>query len=181
MHDDAPRLDGIHHLKLPVTDLERSSSWYRSRLGYEPDMEFHREGRQVGLALKHPNGGPAQALWLDAERAAAAAGFDYFAIGVPTREALGALAERLGALGERHPGVHPAAAGWILPHVADPDGHELRFYLADSRDEGTPEAPNTSGTPAEGAPETTGTSGGPAEDAAEAPNTSGGPAGADRP
>jgi catechol 2,3-dioxygenase-like lactoylglutathione lyase family enzyme len=72
MHDDAPRLDGVHHLQLPVTDLERSSSWYRSRLGFEPDMEFQREGRLVGLALKHPHGGPGPALRLDPERAAAA-------------------------------------------------------------------------------------------------------------
>ena len=30
---DAPALAGIHHLKLPVTDLARSREWYRSRLG----------------------------------------------------------------------------------------------------------------------------------------------------
>ena len=30
---DAPALAGVHHLKLPVTDLARSLDWYRSRLG----------------------------------------------------------------------------------------------------------------------------------------------------
>ena len=32
---DPPVLAGIHHLKLPVTDLARSLEWYRSRLGYQ--------------------------------------------------------------------------------------------------------------------------------------------------
>ncbi len=26
-----PTLDGVHHLKLPVTDLTRSIAWYASR------------------------------------------------------------------------------------------------------------------------------------------------------
>jgi catechol 2,3-dioxygenase-like lactoylglutathione lyase family enzyme len=30
---DTPRLDGIHHVKIPVTDLDRSRAWYESRLG----------------------------------------------------------------------------------------------------------------------------------------------------
>ena len=32
---DAPALAGIHHVKLPVTDLARSREWYESRLGYQ--------------------------------------------------------------------------------------------------------------------------------------------------
>ena len=30
----SPLLDGIHHLKLPVTDLDRSLAWYQDHLGY---------------------------------------------------------------------------------------------------------------------------------------------------
>ena len=37
---DAPRLDGVHHLKLPVRDVRRSLEWYRTRLGYEVAVEF---------------------------------------------------------------------------------------------------------------------------------------------
>ena len=37
---DAPRLDGVHHLKLPVSDLTRSRAWYESRLGYRLHIEF---------------------------------------------------------------------------------------------------------------------------------------------
>jgi catechol 2,3-dioxygenase-like lactoylglutathione lyase family enzyme len=126
----APLLDGVHHLKLPVCDLARSRAWYESRLGYRMSVEFVEQGTLMGLGLSHPNGGPDLALRLDPERAAAAAGFDYFAIGVPDRPAIQALAERLSALGEEHAGVHRASLGWILPMLHDPDGHEVRFYTS---------------------------------------------------
>ena len=124
----APSLDGIHHLKLPVTDLGRSLAWYRHRLGYEVMQEFVEGGVVMGVAMAHPNGGPALALRLDPDRARAAAGFDYFAIGVPGHDAIDALAARLAALGDAHAGVQRTPVGWVLPGTHDPDGHEVRFY-----------------------------------------------------
>jgi len=47
---DVPVLAGIHHLKLPVTDLDRSREWYLSRLGYQVQMEFVERGRVMGYA-----------------------------------------------------------------------------------------------------------------------------------
>jgi catechol 2,3-dioxygenase-like lactoylglutathione lyase family enzyme len=125
---DAPALAGIHHLKLPVTDLARSLEWYHSRLGYRVEAEFVEQGQLMGYALAHPGGGPPLGLRLDPGRARAAAGFDYFAIGVPDRAAMDKLAERFDALGQVHAGVHRASFGWILPEVLDPDGTALRFY-----------------------------------------------------
>jgi catechol 2,3-dioxygenase-like lactoylglutathione lyase family enzyme len=55
---DAPALAGIHHVKLPVTDLARCREWYQSRLGYHVQMEFVEQGRLMGYGLAHPNGGP---------------------------------------------------------------------------------------------------------------------------
>jgi catechol 2,3-dioxygenase-like lactoylglutathione lyase family enzyme len=125
---DAPPLAGVYHLKLPVTDLDRSRDWYSSRLGYDVEIEFIERGQLVGYALGHPNGGPALCLRLDPDRARAAAGFDYFAIGVCGKEAIDELAARLSALGEDHAGVHFANRGWILLELRDPDGHEVRFF-----------------------------------------------------
>ncbi len=130
-NSDAPELDGVHHLKLPVSNLNRSRAWYESRLGYQAGTEFVENGTVMGVTLVHPNGGPALGLRLDPERAARAAGFDYFSIGVPTKAAIEALAQRLTALGEQHAGVHFATIGWILPHTHDPDGHEIRFYTTE--------------------------------------------------
>lgn len=135
MTTDAPLLDGVHHVKLPVSDLARSRAWYESRLGYRVTTEFVEQGTLAGLVMTHPNGGPMLGLRMDPERAAAAAGFDYFSIGVPTRQALEALAARLTALGETHAGVHFATIGWILPDTHDPDGHEVRFYTTEHHTE----------------------------------------------
>ena len=123
-----PQMEGINHDKLPVRDLARSRAWYESRLGYRAAMEFVERGELRGVAMRHPNGGPEFALRLDPARADAAAGFDYFAIGVPSKEAIEDLAAWLTSLGEPHGGVHYATIGWILPELRDPDGHEVRFY-----------------------------------------------------
>ena len=106
-------LDGVHHLKLPVADLDRSLAWYQTRLGYQLQAEIIEGGTRMGLGLRHPDGGPRLALRLDPRRARAAAGFDYFSIGVPDKQAIDQLAARLTALGEQHAGVHFASIGWI--------------------------------------------------------------------
>jgi catechol 2,3-dioxygenase-like lactoylglutathione lyase family enzyme len=128
---EVPALAGVHHLKLPVTDLARSLDWYQSRLGYQVAVEFVEQGQLMGYGLAHPAGGPDLGLRLDPARARATAGFDYFAIGVPDRAAMAELAARLDALGQTHAGVHEASFGWILPEVPDPDGHALRFYTVE--------------------------------------------------
>lgn len=132
---DAPILDGVHHLKLPVGDLERSRRWYETRLGYRVQIEFVEAGRLMGVSMRHPQGGPPLALRLDPDRARAAAGFDYFSFGVPDKEQLELLADRLSSLGDLHDGVHFATIGWILPGTKDPDGHEVRFYTTQAHTE----------------------------------------------
>jgi catechol 2,3-dioxygenase-like lactoylglutathione lyase family enzyme len=128
---DAPALDGVHHVKLPVGDLERSRSWYASRLGYVTLIEFTKRGRTTGITMRHPNGGPLIGFVLNPDLAARASGFDYFSIGVRNKADLEELAERLAGFGEENAGVHFATIGWILPGTHDPDGHEVRFYTTD--------------------------------------------------
>jgi catechol 2,3-dioxygenase-like lactoylglutathione lyase family enzyme len=129
--DKAPSLDGVHHLKLPVADLDRTAAWYSTRLGYRPLIRFTKAGQDTGLVMVHPDGGPMLSFVRDPERAARVSGFDYFSIGVRDKHALEALAAHLDALGEANAGIHFATIGWILPNTHDPDGHETRFYTTD--------------------------------------------------
>jgi len=124
---EAPRLAGVHHLKLPVRDLARSEHWYARTLGYRRAAEFWEGDELAGISMVHPDGGPELALRLDPARTEASAGFDYFSIGVPDHAAIEALAAHLDGLGERHGGVHRGMKAWILPYLHDPDGHEIRF------------------------------------------------------
>lgn len=128
---DVPVLDGIHHIKIPVTDLDLSRVWFESRLGYQLEIEFVEQGTLMGIGLVHPAGGPNIALRLDPERSAGLGDFDFFSIGVPDKASIELLAERLTELGEAHAGVHFAGIGWILPSLHDPDGHEVRFYTTE--------------------------------------------------
>lgn len=136
---DIPVLDGIHHIKIPVTDLDRSRSWYESRLGYRLEIEFVEQGLVKGVALVHPAGGPHIALRLDPERSAGLADFDFFSIGVPDKTSIESLAAHLTDLGEDHAGVHLAGVGWILPDLHDPDGHEVRFYTTERHTQTSPQ------------------------------------------
>ena len=72
-------LDGVHHLKLPVTDLTRSIARYASRLGYAVAVEFHEDGH-LAVVLDRPLAGPSwDCAWT--RPGPRRRWFDYFAIG----------------------------------------------------------------------------------------------------
>jgi catechol 2,3-dioxygenase-like lactoylglutathione lyase family enzyme len=124
-----PDLAATHHVKLPVSDLRASSQWYRRVLLLEVEIEFMEEGELRGVALMDPTGTARIALRLDAERAAALSGFDLVALGVPTRDGVGAWVEHLDALKQPHGGVVAGhRGGAVLIGLRDPDGIEIRLY-----------------------------------------------------
>ena len=134
MTDNAIRLAGAHHIRLPVADLERSFAWYGGLLGYQRDFDFKTDGRIVAYALSHPHGGPPLVLAHDPARAAAAAGLQGLALAVPDEAALRQLEALFDAHGVRHGGVQQALAGSKLPFVEDPDGHLIGFYMVGERE-----------------------------------------------
>ena len=77
-------LAGFHHVKLPVSDIDRSREWYERVLGLTVDIEFVEDGTVKGVALVDA-GTVSIALRLDPARAAAMSGFDAIALAVPTR------------------------------------------------------------------------------------------------
>jgi catechol 2,3-dioxygenase-like lactoylglutathione lyase family enzyme len=122
-------ISGIHHVKLPVTDVARSRDWYQRVLGFEPVIDFVEAGELRGVALRRDHCPPQLALRRDPERARALAGFDALALLVPTRDAVRAWRDRLDDAGEPHGGlVTGHDGGSVLVGLHDPDGIEIRLY-----------------------------------------------------
>jgi catechol 2,3-dioxygenase-like lactoylglutathione lyase family enzyme len=122
-------LTGVHHVRLPVTELERSYAFWRDVLGYERDFDFPGPDGPLGWALKHPTGGPGIVLWHDPAKAVASSGFPWFSLGLPTSRDVVNLAAELDRRGIRHGGVQDALVEIKLPFVNDPDGHLIGFYV----------------------------------------------------
>ncbi|WP_030511336.1 VOC family protein [Microbispora rosea] len=124
----AATLNGFHHVKLPVTDVERSRDWYERVLGLRVFIEFVEDGTLMGVALRDASDVVDVALRKDPVRAAAMAGFDPMALCVPTLRDLKAWQQRLDDLNEPHGGIVTGHVGQVLVGLHDPDGIEIRFY-----------------------------------------------------
>lgn len=120
---------GIHHLKLPVSDVARSRAWYERVLGFETVIEFVEDDVVAGVALRRDGCQPQVALRHDPDRARALSGFDVVALLVPSRDDVQRWSARLDELGEPHGGLVPGHnGGAVLVGLHDPDGIEIRLY-----------------------------------------------------
>lgn len=124
-----PIILGLHHVKVPVSDLARSRDWYERLLGVRLAVEFRDDDGIVRGVAYEPVGAFTLALRERADVAAAAVGFDPFAILVEDRAAIDAWVDRLEALGVPHEPIQRGAQGWKVT-AADPDGTQIAFYSA---------------------------------------------------
>lgn len=118
---------GLHHVKVPVSDLSRSRSWYERVFELQPNVEFADEDGVVRGVAYRAKGGFGLSLREDPARAHAMAGYDPFAILVESREDLDSWVQRLDALGIDHWPVTMGALGWLIG-FHDPDGLQLKLY-----------------------------------------------------
>ena len=47
-------LEGLHGVRIPVTDALVSKDWYMTVLGLEPVLDLEEEQGVVGVVLRHP-------------------------------------------------------------------------------------------------------------------------------
>ena len=131
MSSAAGEILGLHHVKLAVTDIQRSRAWYERVLGLEPILEWPDSQGVVRGVRFRAKGGFALAIREDCAVAQAMVGFDPIAILVQGRADVEAWADRLDELGVAHSPVRAGALGWLLS-FDDPDGLQLKIYSDDS-------------------------------------------------
>jgi catechol 2,3-dioxygenase-like lactoylglutathione lyase family enzyme len=131
----APKLLGIHHLKLPVSDLARSLAFYESAFEAKriPAADHRREtdGSLYAHILEMPGLGTLLELRLNPERALSHARFDPITIAVADRATLGEWDAHLSSAGISHSPVITAIQAWLVV-VEDPDGNRLRLYTRET-------------------------------------------------
>jgi catechol-2,3-dioxygenase len=125
-----PRVTGVRHVKIWVTDLHRSRGWYEQVFGLELSLTFEDEDGVVrGLGFRVPGADFELALRENPTLAAALDDADPFALAT-TREELDAWAAHLDGLGIWHSPVVTASRGYALG-FRDPDGMQIRLYADD--------------------------------------------------
>jgi catechol 2,3-dioxygenase-like lactoylglutathione lyase family enzyme len=117
---------GIHHLKIPVSDLARSRAWYEKVFGLTVEFEFP-DGDGVVRGLAGRIGGIPVALRQNPDAAQGISGFDPICFAIADRAAAEAWMAHLDQQDAEHSGIHEATTGWMV-QVHDPDGIAIRLY-----------------------------------------------------
>jgi len=123
-----PHLANVHHVKIPVTDLDRAVDWYGKVFGFRTTVEFpDADGVVQGVAGEVPGLGCLLALRVNPRAAEGCRNFDPVGFGARDRAHIEEWAAHLDTLGVRHSPVIEASIGWLLV-FDDPDGLEIHLY-----------------------------------------------------
>lgn len=127
-----PEFPAITHVAVTVTDLERSTRWYRALLGADPVLDEDEEIGGFHHTVFATGGG--QLFGLHTHPAAAGdvfdelrTGLDHVSFGCADRGEIQKWAARLDELGIDHGGIVDAHYGSGLS-FRDPDGIALEFF-----------------------------------------------------
>lgn len=129
-----PALTGVHHVKFPVSDIDRSVGWYETVLGAVllPHLG-HRDtdGKLFAAVLALP--GTSTFLQLRLATDNPVRGFDPITFAVQDSSALADWAKSLDGLGVTRSEIATAVIGDALDFT-DPDGTRLRLYTQPDAD-----------------------------------------------
>jgi len=136
MSSARPTLVGIHHLKLPVSNLAVSLRWWEAAFGARRQEHLDHvspEGTCFGHILSVPGLEAPLELVLDAGHAARRPAFDPVALAVETRDDLVSWAAWFDAVGLANSGLRRGLGGWLVM-VRDPDETPVRLHSRETRD-----------------------------------------------
>lgn len=134
----AKAISTIHHLKIPVRDLEKTMSFYTQVLGYShiPDYD-HRtpapENRLFAVILSHPAFSFTLELRHNVEAAEKQTGWNPICYSTETRDDLERWTRKLDALRVHRSKVLTGFKGWCLM-FEDPDGKKISLYTEESHE-----------------------------------------------
>jgi len=124
---------GLHHVKIPVSDLVRSRAWYERVFDLVPLTEFRDDDDGVVRGVSYRSKGDLTfSLRENVQAAKGIAGFDFFAIMLCGRSDIESWVTRLDELGIAHSEIIEAPIGFIM-RFEDPDEIQLRFYTLNER------------------------------------------------
>ncbi|MEF2978548.1 VOC family protein [Subtercola sp. YIM 133946] len=120
--------DNIHHVRIAVSNLERSFAFWHDVFGYERDFDFPGPDGVVNWAIKSEGGGPSIVLWVDAARAADPPPYPLFSLSLPDEQAVYDLAAELDRLGLEH-GELTTLGQAARVFAYDPDRNKIGCYV----------------------------------------------------
>jgi catechol 2,3-dioxygenase-like lactoylglutathione lyase family enzyme len=125
-----PDFLGIHHLKFPVSDLDRSNDFYSRILGAQRlgHLDHFNSDKQLyAVILNVPNLGTHLELRLNPPQAMHHKGFDPLTLKVEDRAQLRQWIGHLEVEHVPHSPILTALVGWLVA-FEDPDGRRIRLY-----------------------------------------------------
>ena len=129
-----PSLVTVHHLSLSVSDLARSTAWYRDVLGFSVEAEFEGAGFRR-TRLRHPTGSITLTLTCHERRSGDAfselrTGLDHVAFAVGEAHEIDAWKQRFEELGVQHAEVGVRPRGGRAIALRDPDNIQLEVFAS---------------------------------------------------
>ena len=121
-----PPIVGVHHIKLPVTNVLESRDWYMAVFGFEPILDFEEEDGVLGIVLEHPCG-ITLGLHLEPQRAAALRRFPAIAFCVGGHEELKSWCAYLDDIDVKHTPMGESHIGSSI-QIADPDEIGIQLH-----------------------------------------------------
>ena len=125
-----PEIEGVNHVALTVTDIDRSVEWYSMLFDAQILMEQHEDAfdrvallvAPLILGLTRHKDARGQDRFTETR-----AGLDHLSFGVPNRAGLDEWAARMDELGITHGPIRDVEYGSTLV-ARDPDNIQLEFF-----------------------------------------------------
>ena len=123
---------GYHHLSLSVTDLAKSTEWYRQVLGLDVTAEIEGEGFRR-TRLRAPDSGVTLTLTRHDQPSGESfderrPGMDHVAVQVGGTEDIQELKSRFEQLGVDHSEVKASSGGTAMITLRDPDNIQVEVF-----------------------------------------------------